>query len=108
MAINFKSRSLHIPGIVFLFLSFVLLFIASISLPYLTDLDFVRVHFKDNLPTVGNDTDVITDVRVSFLLHIPLHATSFDQPPHIVLVMQWAICSLALGEQIIWIISNPH
>ncbi|KAM5537335.1 hypothetical protein V8D89_009065 [Ganoderma adspersum] len=63
MAVNLKSRAFQIPGIVFLFLSFALLFIASISLPYLTDLDYVRVHFKDSLPTVGNDTDAITAVR---------------------------------------------
>ncbi|PIL26189.1 hypothetical protein GSI_11944 [Ganoderma sinense ZZ0214-1] len=63
MAVNFKSRTFRVPGIVFLFLSFILLFIVSISLPYLTDLDVVRVHFKDSLPTVGNDTNPITAVR---------------------------------------------
>ena len=65
MATNFRSRAFQLPGIVFLFLSFILLFIVSISLPYLTDLDFVRVHFKQGSPMVGNNTDVITDVRVS-------------------------------------------
>ncbi|KAI1795431.1 hypothetical protein LXA43DRAFT_42325 [Ganoderma leucocontextum] len=64
MPVNLKSRgTFHISGIVFLFLSFFLLFIVSISLPYLTDLDFVRVHFKDTLPTVGSDPDAVTDIR---------------------------------------------
>ena len=59
------SRAFHIPGIVFLFASFVLLFVVSIGLPFLTALDFVRVHFKGGLPTVGSDTNAVNEIRVS-------------------------------------------
>jgi len=39
-------RSFCIPGIVFLFCAFVLSFLVSISLPYLTAMDIVRTHFE--------------------------------------------------------------
>ncbi|EJF55914.1 hypothetical protein DICSQDRAFT_175390 [Dichomitus squalens LYAD-421 SS1] len=58
------SRAFHIPGILFLFVSFLLLFLVSIGLPFLTALDFVRVHFKDGLPTVGSDTTAINQIRL--------------------------------------------
>jgi hypothetical protein len=45
-----------IPGAFFLFAAFVLLFITSISLPYLPALDFARTHFGSDLrvPNVEN------------------------------------------------------
>ena len=58
-------RVFHIPGIIFLFCAFVLLFLVSISLPFLTALDFARVHFKDGNPTVGSDKNAINELRVS-------------------------------------------
>ena len=58
-------RAFHIPGIIFLFCAFVLLFLASISLPFVTALDFVRVHFTDGNPTVGPDRNAINEIRVS-------------------------------------------
>ncbi|EIW56840.1 uncharacterized protein TRAVEDRAFT_151472 [Trametes versicolor FP-101664 SS1] len=57
------SRVLHIPGIVFLLCAFVLLFLVSISLPFLTALDFARVNFKDGSPTVGSDSNVVDQIR---------------------------------------------
>lgn len=39
-------RSFCIPGVLFLLCAFVLLFIVSISLPYLTAMDITRVHFN--------------------------------------------------------------
>ncbi|KAH7911876.1 actin cortical patch SUR7/pH-response regulator pali [Hygrophoropsis aurantiaca] len=41
-------RSFCIPGIIFLFCAFVLLFIVSISVPYLTAMDITRVHFENS------------------------------------------------------------
>lgn len=58
-------RAFHIPGIIFLFCAFVLLFLVSISLPFLTALDFARVHFNEGTPTVGTDTNPIKELRVS-------------------------------------------
>ena len=59
------SKIFHIPGIIFLFSAFVLLFIASVSLPYITAVDFVRVHFTDGSPSVDTDQNAITELRVS-------------------------------------------
>ena len=55
-------RSYHIPGIFFLFCAFVLLFLVSISLPYLTGLDFARVHFDG---ITNSDQGTISELRVS-------------------------------------------
>ena len=61
-------RAFLIPGVIFLFCAFVLLFLVSISLPYITDIDIARVHFKNGHPTVGADTNAINEIRVrSFL-----------------------------------------
>ncbi|KAI0070875.1 pali-domain-containing protein [Panus rudis PR-1116 ss-1] len=57
------SRAFHIPGIIFLFIAFVLLFLVSISLPFLTALDFARVHIKSGSPTIGNNNGVLTELR---------------------------------------------
>lgn len=55
-------RSFCIPGVLFLFCAFVLLFIVSVSLPYLTAMDITRVHFNDGI-SVG--TDSLAQLRVS-------------------------------------------
>lgn len=47
------SRVFCIPGIVFLFSALVLSLLVSISLPFLTALDFVRVHFGNGVATSG-------------------------------------------------------
>ncbi|KAI0742486.1 hypothetical protein C8Q80DRAFT_1109547 [Daedaleopsis nitida] len=55
-------RAFHIPGVIFLFCAFVLLFLVSISLPFITALDFVRIHFKDGNPTSSN-TNALNEIR---------------------------------------------
>nr|GAT60481.1 predicted protein [Mycena chlorophos] len=50
---NTMSRVFCIPGIVFLLCALVLSIIVSVSLPFLTDIDFVRVHFGDGVATNG-------------------------------------------------------
>jgi len=58
------SKAFHIPGIFFLFCAFVLLFLVSVSLPYLTALDVARVHFKAGGPiSVGADTNTVSQLR---------------------------------------------
>ncbi|TFY66996.1 hypothetical protein EVJ58_g1901 [Rhodofomes roseus] len=57
------GRLFHIPGIFFLFVAFVLLFLVSISLPYLTTLDFARVHFDEGKVTAGSDSNALTELR---------------------------------------------
>ncbi|KAI0776639.1 hypothetical protein BD413DRAFT_610250 [Trametes elegans] len=57
------SRVFHIPGVIFLLSAFVLLFLVSISLPYLTALDFARVKFTNGSPTVGSETNAIHQIR---------------------------------------------
>lgn len=50
------SRAFCVPGVFFLFCAFVLLFIASISLPYLTAMDITRTHFGGSgASTIGTD-----------------------------------------------------
>ncbi|KAI0798165.1 pali-domain-containing protein [Abortiporus biennis] len=55
------ARVFHIPGVFFLFAAFVLLFLVSISLPYLPALDFARVHFGGN--SAAGDVDTVTNLR---------------------------------------------
>ncbi|EGN94688.1 hypothetical protein SERLA73DRAFT_114128 [Serpula lacrymans var. lacrymans S7.3] len=57
-------RSFCIPGIIFLFCAFVLSFIVSISLPYLTAMDIARVHFNGS-PLVSGNQATMTQLRVS-------------------------------------------
>ncbi|CAL1697791.1 unnamed protein product [Somion occarium] len=57
------ARVFHIPGVIFLFCAFVLLFLVSISLPYLTALDFARVHYKSGAPSTGNTGGTVTELR---------------------------------------------
>ncbi|KAH9886961.1 hypothetical protein C8Q73DRAFT_266718 [Cubamyces lactineus] len=56
-------RVFHIPGVIFLLCAFVLLFLTSISLPYLTAIDIARVKFKSGSPSVGPDTNAINEIR---------------------------------------------
>lgn len=63
-------RALHIPGVIFLFCAFVLLFLVSISLPFITALDFVRIHFKDGNPTTTN-TNALNELRVRTAYTLP-------------------------------------
>ncbi|KDQ52443.1 hypothetical protein JAAARDRAFT_162894 [Jaapia argillacea MUCL 33604] len=49
-------RTFCIPGVFFIFSAFVLMFITSISLPYLTGVDFVRVHFNGGGAGAGSGT----------------------------------------------------
>ena len=57
-------RAFHIPGVLFLFCAFVLLFLVSISLPYLTALDFARVHFDGSTTTQNANNGAISELRV--------------------------------------------
>ncbi|KAI0728816.1 hypothetical protein C8Q72DRAFT_832161 [Fomitopsis betulina] len=57
------GRLFHIPGIFFLFSAFVLLVLVSISLPYLTALDFARVHFNEGKVSTGSDSNTLTELR---------------------------------------------
>ena len=56
-------RALHLPGVLFLFCAFVLLFLASLSLPYLPALDVARVHF-DGAPAAEGGAGALTELRV--------------------------------------------
>jgi len=56
------SRAFCIPGIFFLTAALVLLILVSISLPFLTGLDFVRIHFSGNSLST-QDSDAINQLR---------------------------------------------
>jgi len=56
-------RILHIPGVIALFCAFVLLFLVSISLPYLTALDFARVHFNSGSASSGLSNSGVSQLR---------------------------------------------
>ena len=62
-------RAFHIPGVVFLFCAFVLLFLVSVSLPWLSALDVTRVHFEGTSSTGTGGQNPVTELRVS---EIPL------------------------------------
>ncbi|KIP05684.1 hypothetical protein PHLGIDRAFT_107867 [Phlebiopsis gigantea 11061_1 CR5-6] len=53
-------RAFHLPGVFFLFCAFALLFLVSLSLPYLPAIDIARVHFEGS-PTT-NDA-ALTELR---------------------------------------------
>ena len=59
------GRAFHIPGVFFLFSAFILLLLVSISLPFLTTLDLVRVHFTEGTPFIGNNENALNQLRVS-------------------------------------------
>ena len=56
-------RALHLPGVFFLFCAFVLLFLVSLSLPFLPALDITRVHFEGSSST-ENGQGALTELRV--------------------------------------------
>ncbi|EIW76851.1 pali-domain-containing protein [Coniophora puteana RWD-64-598 SS2] len=56
-------RSFCIPGIFFLLAATVLLIITSINLPYLTALDFARVHYTGNSLGVSGGQGSLTQLR---------------------------------------------
>ncbi|KIJ07786.1 hypothetical protein PAXINDRAFT_173249 [Paxillus involutus ATCC 200175] len=56
------SRAFCIPGVFFLFAAFVLLFIVSVSLPYLTAMDITRVHTNGGSAISGQAT--MTQLRL--------------------------------------------
>ena len=58
-------RSFHIPGVAFLLTAFLLLFLTSISLPYLTGLDFVRTTFASGSSSSPPAADAVKELRVS-------------------------------------------
>ncbi|KAF8841659.1 hypothetical protein BDN67DRAFT_989636 [Paxillus ammoniavirescens] len=58
------SRAFCIPGVFFLFAAFVLLFIVSVSLPYLTAMDITRVHTNGGTAISGQDT--MTQLRMFY------------------------------------------
>ncbi|KZT25091.1 pali-domain-containing protein [Neolentinus lepideus HHB14362 ss-1] len=59
------SRAFCIPGIVLLFAAFVLSFLTSISLPYLTALDITRTHYGNGLsaPDTSSNVPTIKELR---------------------------------------------
>ncbi|PSR76792.1 hypothetical protein PHLCEN_2v8173 [Hermanssonia centrifuga] len=64
-------RAFHIPGVIFLFCAFVLLFLVSVSLPYLPALDIARVHFSGSSSTGDSTQGQLTELRVSFTFTFP-------------------------------------
>ncbi|KII84029.1 hypothetical protein PLICRDRAFT_46370 [Plicaturopsis crispa FD-325 SS-3] len=62
------ARIFCIPGIIFLLSAFVLNFLTSISLPYLTSFDIVRTSFGNAASSSGGDTNsttgAITELRL--------------------------------------------
>ncbi|KAF9228114.1 pali-domain-containing protein [Gyrodon lividus] len=56
------SRAFCIPGVFFLFSAFVLLFIVSVSLPYLTAMDITRVHTNGGSSVSGQEA--LTQLRL--------------------------------------------
>lgn len=62
------ARIFCIPGIFFIFSAFVLNFLASISLPYLTALDITRTHFNRGVILSDTDNSGVTELRVSLTL----------------------------------------
>lgn len=59
------SRSFLFGGIACAFFAFVLQFLVSISLPYLTAIDFARVKVDGNAVLGGNDGLSVIEQRVS-------------------------------------------
>ncbi len=68
------SRAFCIPGIVFLTSALVLSLLASISLPFLPDLDVVRLKSdipnNSNLPDNVKNIPVFTQLRVSYFAYL--------------------------------------
>ena len=64
------SRTFCVPAVFFLFAAFVLLFIVSISLPFLTAMDITRVHTNGTIEVAGNEE--FSQLRVSEPYQFPL------------------------------------
>lgn len=60
------SRTFCVPGVFFLFSAFVLLFITSVSLPYLSAMDITRTHFETGSVAAPGSSSSISQIRVSF------------------------------------------
>jgi len=60
-------RVFCVPAIFFIFVPFVLLFIVSISLPYLSAMDITRVHTSSSSATALSGSDTTTELRVCFI-----------------------------------------
>ncbi|GBE81311.1 hypothetical protein SCP_0310380 [Sparassis crispa] len=59
------ERAFHLPGIFVLFCSFVLLFLISVSLPFIDPLDYVRVYIYNGIvTTTANGTAISEILRV--------------------------------------------
>lgn len=56
-------RSFCVPGVLFLFAAFVLLFITSISLPYLSAMDITRTHFRGSSVSYPGSITGIEQIR---------------------------------------------
>ncbi|KAG6332459.1 hypothetical protein ID866_6631 [Astraeus odoratus] len=72
------ARAFCVPAVFFLFSAFVLLFIVSVSLPYLTAMDITRVHSDGVSLYSGNNT--MTQLRVGIKLISIIRAYCFDLP----------------------------
>ena len=65
------ARIFCIPGVIFIFFAFVLNFLASISLPYLTALDITRTHFDHGVILSDTQNSGVTELKVSLTPHQP-------------------------------------
>ncbi|KAG9311107.1 hypothetical protein JVU11DRAFT_9016 [Chiua virens] len=65
------SRTFCVPAVFFIFSAFVLLFIVSISLPYLTDMDITRMHTPGTVP-LGGDVQPLSQLRLGIWYVAPL------------------------------------
>ncbi|GBE87002.1 hypothetical protein BKA93DRAFT_822060 [Sparassis latifolia] len=57
------ERAFHLPGIFVLFCSFVLLFLVSVSLPFIDPLDYVRVYIYNGIVTTTANGTAISEIR---------------------------------------------
>ena len=58
-------RAFHVPAVAFLFIAFALLFLVSISLPYLTGIDIVRTTFAGPSSAAAAPQGALRELRVS-------------------------------------------
>lgn len=78
------TRAFCVPAVFFIFAAFVLLFIVSISLPYLSAMDITRVHTSGSSTTALSGNDTPTELRVSSLIRCLL--TSLMPSLYVVIV----------------------
>ncbi|KAL6308228.1 hypothetical protein BKA93DRAFT_822810 [Sparassis latifolia] len=57
------ERAFHLPGIFVLFCSFVLLFLISVSLPFIDPLDYVRVYIYNGIVMTTANGTAISEIR---------------------------------------------